>query len=185
MTGTDLSSAMIRRAKDEATMAQIEIPLFVQDLRKLEKRFEPNQFDAVLVLGHTLSHLLTEKDLFVSIEQVKHALKPQGLLFIDLPERQSDDDDVLEYSDGWIEQDDEISELFFSVREAEGNKIFLHCFHLTRKADNVNTRQTTIPMLLWDEDFLISHLAESGFSLVTQAESSFGKGTRFALKLEG
>jgi SAM-dependent methyltransferase len=77
--GADASPAMIELARAKAGAAP-GVAFHVAGLGDLASRFPP--FDAVLCLGNSLPHLLTEADLRAALADMAACLRPGGLLVL-------------------------------------------------------------------------------------------------------
>jgi glycine/sarcosine N-methyltransferase len=80
VVGTDLSAPMVERARQNAAAAGIQIPFVVAGFGQLASLGGP--FDALLCLGNSLPHLLTESALAGALADFAAALRPGGLLVI-------------------------------------------------------------------------------------------------------
>jgi SAM-dependent methyltransferase len=79
VVGTDLSAIMIELARSKAADVK-NISFREAGLGDLAHRFP--QFDAVLCLGNSLPHLLTEGDLLEALTDLADSLRPGGLLVL-------------------------------------------------------------------------------------------------------
>jgi SAM-dependent methyltransferase len=78
--GTDLSGAMVELARENATAAGVDV-VFAQ-LGFGEHATLGRTFDAVLCLGNSLPHLLTESALEAALADFATVLRPGGLLVV-------------------------------------------------------------------------------------------------------
>lgn len=79
VTGTDISSGAIQRAKSEAVKIGVPITLEVADMRSLENVNGP--FDAVLSFDNSVAHLTTEADVAFALSSALAVLRPGGFYF--------------------------------------------------------------------------------------------------------
>lgn len=79
--GADASPAMITAARGSAAAAGIEAAFVVSDLLELDARID-EVFDAVLCLGNSLPHLLTQDQLVAALRQMRGRLVDGGLLVL-------------------------------------------------------------------------------------------------------
>jgi glycine/sarcosine N-methyltransferase len=80
-SGADASPVMVALAEGKARAAELQIPYVVAGLGHLPATLagaEP--FDAVLCLGNSLPHLLTQGDLVAALQGMAQVLRPGGLL---------------------------------------------------------------------------------------------------------
>jgi glycine/sarcosine N-methyltransferase len=94
VTAADLSAGMISRARANAAAAgvpitvsqlgfgEIQSPMGARSDRPHEARLQP--FDAILCLGNSLPHLLTEAQMVRALTDMARALKPGGILIVQL-----------------------------------------------------------------------------------------------------
>jgi len=76
--GIDLSSAAIKRAKQEAVSFGVRVDFLTGDFRYLERCILKN-FDVVLSCDNALPHLLTDEDLLTAAKSMWDRLNPGGL----------------------------------------------------------------------------------------------------------
>jgi SAM-dependent methyltransferase len=80
VAGADASPVMIALAQAKAAEVGLDIPLVVSDLAALgEIRPRARPYDAVLCLGNSLPHLLTQADLVAALRGMASVLRPGGL----------------------------------------------------------------------------------------------------------
>ncbi len=83
MTALDVSSKMLDRLKIHARDRHIHIDVVESGFQHLPRELK-NNFDAVLCMGNSLSHLLSEKDLHRSLKNFSAVLHPDGALIIQI-----------------------------------------------------------------------------------------------------
>lgn len=93
VAGADVSPVMIAIARRKAAKAGLDVPFAVADLANLQSHFASRQgqlsairdlqsFDAVLCLGNSLPHLLTQDELVAALRGMADVLQPAGLLVL-------------------------------------------------------------------------------------------------------
>ena len=75
---SDLSPRAIARAKSEAANRGPEIEFAVADVREVECAFA-RKFDVVISCDNSLPHLLTDEDLILALQSIRHTLTANGL----------------------------------------------------------------------------------------------------------
>jgi SAM-dependent methyltransferase len=82
--GADFSPVMIDLARQKASAARLDVEFFVADLANLRRaNVEPaTPYDAVICLGNSLPHLLTQADLVAALRSMAGVLRPGGLLIL-------------------------------------------------------------------------------------------------------
>ncbi len=78
--GCDASPAMIEEARGNAEKAQIHVPFEVADFTQ-PARF-PEKYDAVLCLGNSLPHLLSQEALEDALGKMRTRLNPGGMVLL-------------------------------------------------------------------------------------------------------
>lgn len=79
VSGCDISAAAIERARVEAGLRGLPLPLAVADMRDLSG-IEEAAFDAVVCMDNSLSHLSGSEDLVRAATQMRTKLRPGGVL---------------------------------------------------------------------------------------------------------
>lgn len=77
VTGSDLSSAAIQRARREAEKRGFSIAFSVADMRSAYAHHQ-KQFDLVIACDNAVPHLLSDADLLLGFEQMFACLRPGG-----------------------------------------------------------------------------------------------------------
>lgn len=81
VTGSDISAQMIARAEANAARAGVAIPFRVARFQDLYATFGA-QFDAVLCLGNSLPHVLTDSAALESVLNLRVCLRAGGVLIL-------------------------------------------------------------------------------------------------------
>jgi len=87
LEGIDLSSCLIKAAKNFAKKEALTIPFTIGNMCKLPYR--ENTFAALFCMWSSFNHLLTEKDQLKALNEMLRVITPGGLILIDLPSSQS------------------------------------------------------------------------------------------------
>ncbi len=82
LVGADLSPQMINRARENAFEAGVTVRFETAGFGEMAALFGEQCFDAVLCLGNSLPHLLSEEELFRALVDFYHLLRPKGKLLI-------------------------------------------------------------------------------------------------------
>lgn len=82
--GSDVSEAMVKRAKKVAERKEVNTDFKVLDFRKLTKQFSKKSFDAVVCVGNSLPHLKTDEDLIKALKEMHSVIANQGMLILRL-----------------------------------------------------------------------------------------------------
>jgi SAM-dependent methyltransferase len=114
--GADLSAGMIQRARANAAAAGASPRLETAGFGELAPVFGPRGFDALLCLGNSLPHLLTDAELAAALGDFAACLRPGGLLLI----QNRNFDAVLARRQRWMEPQ--------AHREGEAEWLFLRFY---------------------------------------------------------
>lgn len=80
--GSDLSPIMLEKAQINLMKMDLNVPLKVADFRDLTKIFDKN-FDAVICVGNSLPHLMSNKDILKTLAEMKSILNEKGVLILE------------------------------------------------------------------------------------------------------
>ncbi len=80
--GSDLSPAMLERARKTLSDAGLTVPLHQIDFRRLHDHF-PDRFDAVVCLTSALIEVIDDTDALEALQSMRRVLKPGGILIFD------------------------------------------------------------------------------------------------------
>lgn len=81
VAASDISTAMIARASENAERAGVTIPFAVVRLQTLRGTFA-EKFDAVLCLGNSFVHILTDGEALDSFGNIRECLRKDGVLIL-------------------------------------------------------------------------------------------------------
>lgn len=83
VTGSDLSSAAVARARREAGRFGVAVRFTIADLRRLSGEIE-GRFAVALAFDNSLPHLLSDDDLAAALREIADLLEPGGLFLASL-----------------------------------------------------------------------------------------------------
>ena len=81
VTGGDRSQAMLAVLEEKVRRANIEIPVIKCDMKDIEFREE---FDAIICMYTSFNYLLTDQDIERALAAFHRALRPGGIVILDL-----------------------------------------------------------------------------------------------------
>lgn len=79
--GSDLSPAMLKKARENAGKHGVKADFRLADFRKLPAVFK-EKFDAVVCEGNSLPHLFSDADLLRALRSMRAVLKKDGVLMV-------------------------------------------------------------------------------------------------------
>lgn len=81
VTGADISATMIARAQRNAARAGLSLPFHTARFQDLRATVQ-TQFDAILCLGNSFVHVLSDEDALLSLKNMHDCLRAGGVLIL-------------------------------------------------------------------------------------------------------
>jgi 2-polyprenyl-3-methyl-5-hydroxy-6-metoxy-1,4-benzoquinol methylase len=168
VVGADISAGMVEKARQNASMANVKIRFEKAGFGELASIFGKNKFDAVLCLGNSLPHVLTEEMFRISIEDFAQCLRPGGLLLI----QNRNFDLVMMQNERWMEpqsyQEGSQEWLFLRLYDfLRDGTIQFNVVTLTRSVDSAWRQSVTATKLRpWSQDEVNSALVRAEFGCI-------------------
>jgi SAM-dependent methyltransferase len=165
--GSDLSRGMIIQARANALQAGLIAHFEIAGFSELAQAFRDSlPYDALLCLGNSLPHLLSQTALRAALTDFANCLRPGGLLLI----QNRNFDAVMEKKERWMEpqshQENGKEWIFLRFYDFEPSGLIqFHILTLQRQAGgtwNQSISSTTLYPLLCQE--LCTLLEQSGFT---------------------
>jgi SAM-dependent methyltransferase len=171
VVGTDLSAAMIERARHNAADVEGDAHFYVAGFGELAHvlDIEKEGFDALLCLGNSLPHVLTQEDLIATVADFYECLQPGGLLLI----QNRNFDAVLADKDRWMgpqsHREGDKEWLFLRFYDFEPHeRLAFNLVVLRREADD-DWEQQVISTRLWAlrQKEVLNALTKVGYEQIT------------------
>jgi len=167
VAGADVSPVMIALAQQKAAAAGLNVPFAVSDLANLQPaNLEPSTaYDAVLCLGNSLPHLLTQAELVAALREMAGVLRPGGVLVLQ----------NLNYDLRWQKQPrwfmaqggvldgQEVLVWRFADYDLPAGRIAFHIALFRKDAPNWKVEVHTTPQRPLFQADLVAALAEAGY----------------------
>ncbi len=83
VTSNEIDLVFREKALQNAKANDVELRITCSDWRDLSKEVTPEFFDAVVILGNSLTYLFTREAQVKALEQFRRILKPGGVLIVD------------------------------------------------------------------------------------------------------
>ncbi|MGQ9598259.1 MAG: class I SAM-dependent methyltransferase [Anaerolineae bacterium] len=164
--GADLSAAMIEYARENARTAGAEVRFIVAGFGHLSAIGEKD-LDAVLCLGNSLPHLLTESAVTEALTDFSALLRPGGLLVI----QNRNFDRVWVHKERFMEpqsyQADDKEWFFLRFYDFHDETVTFNMIRLYRTENGWTQAVESIELRPLFRDELANALAESGFTDAT------------------
>jgi SAM-dependent methyltransferase len=156
--GSDLSPAMINKAKINAKKYKISATFKVADFRNLSKVFKKEKFDALVCVGNSLPHLLKDLDIKKALLEMNKALNSNGVLIL----QQRNYDMLVNSKKRFFPISIRDNEVFFYVLDYFTNKIIFNVLNLETKSKKFDVYKTEYNPL--KKAKLVKLLKENGFN---------------------
>jgi glycine/sarcosine N-methyltransferase len=127
--GSDLSLAMLRKAKTNSKMHGVKVELKMSDFRDLTHNFN-ERFDAIICVGDSLPHLLSDGGLIRALREMYALLRSGGILILE----QRNYDRLAKTRERFIPMAMRDDEFFFYVLDYSPKKIVFNVVNLQTKA---------------------------------------------------
>jgi SAM-dependent methyltransferase len=84
VSGSDLSSAAVERARNEAAARKLAVEFSVADMRAAYEHHGRREFDVVVCADNSLPHLLSDDDIAAALGELLRCTRPGGLCIVSL-----------------------------------------------------------------------------------------------------
>jgi len=165
VAGTDLSAAMIQRARENAAAFDVDVTFAQVGLGKLATLSQT--FDAVVCLGNSLPHLLTQADVGAALADFAAVLNPGGILLL----QNRNFDQVWAKQERFMSpqsfQDGEKEWLFLRFYDFHEETLTFHMLRLQRAEGRwvQNVESTELRPIFYRD--LVAELIQAGFDDVS------------------
>ncbi len=167
--GSDLSPAMITKARTNLKERNLDAPLKISDFKELNKNFD-ERFDAVICVGNSLPHLLSDEDLTLALTEMNAVLNENGILILE----QRNYDKLLKDKKRFFPVSFRENEVFFYVLDFLPSEIIFNIINVNTSDQTFQTYTTTYNALKMDK--LKELLYNSGFQIIDlYADYEFNK----------
>ncbi|UCD57504.1 MAG: class I SAM-dependent methyltransferase [Candidatus Hydrogenedentota bacterium] len=141
----DISPQMLRLAERNASAARVNVDFFKAGMTEVAKRAGPERFDAVVCLGNSLPHLLTQRELDRSMRSIKNALAPGGIFVAQIRNYERILRENLRFMPPTSAESEDGETIFFRMLDIHGPRaVDFHIIRFLRERDQWRYRiQTT------------------------------------------
>ncbi|MHA2287525.1 MAG: class I SAM-dependent methyltransferase, partial [Promethearchaeota archaeon] len=157
--GSDLSPAMIVKARANLKEKKVDAILKISDFKELNKNFD-EMFDAVICVGNSLPHLLSDEDLISALAEMNAVLNENGILILE----QRNYDKLLKSKNRFFPVSFKENEVFFYVLDFLPTEITFNIININTSKKTFQTYTTTYNVLKIDK--LKELLNSTGFKIV-------------------
>jgi SAM-dependent methyltransferase len=173
VTGSDLSTEAIERAKTEAQKRKLEIDFSVADMRRAFVH-HARQFDLVLSADNALPHLLTDADILTAFQQFYACTRPGGGCLITVRDYDQIERSGTQVQPYGLRVEHGIRYLIFQVWEFQGDLYDLSMYFIADKGDSECTTTVSRTKYYAISPFKLMKLLEAaGFVEVNRFDDRF------------
>lgn len=166
VTGVDISEAMLREARRNAEAARVDLPLYHQDLRRLDL---PGSYDAALCLCDSLNYITEHGELTSALCNLRRSLRPGGILLFDVNTAWKLEHVYGDYT--YAEHVGELSYIWENAYDPERRTVTMHLAFFVheggrryRRVDEVHVQRA------YSHEEMAAALAGAGLQLVSWGE---------------
>ncbi len=154
--GSDISPAMIQKAKSNSDKLGLKIPLKISDFKNISKIYS-EQFDAVICVGNSLPHLFTNKEIFEALSEIYKVLRQNGIFILE----QRNYDKLTKFQTRFFPVTFREDEIFFYVLDYFPKKIVFNVIDLEINSKKFHVFTTEYNPI--KKENLVELLEKSGF----------------------
>ena len=174
VTGSDLSSGAIGRAREEAASRGLPIDFSIADLRSVADHFG-REFDAVIACDNAIPHLLSDADIRSAFEQLYRCTTPGGACLVSVRDYAAEDrSTLLQARPPIVHAEGGMRRVLFQVWSFAGEQYELSLYVV----DDAPEREPTVKVMRTryyavTTDTLARLMREAGFQAVRRLDGPF------------
>jgi glycine/sarcosine N-methyltransferase len=157
VTATDISAQMLRKAKQNAKHMNVQIDTIQTSFQGLNESVH-NKFDAVLCLGNTLPHILTEEELLQSFKGFHRILNTGGRIFLQLLNY----DRILKYRERILNIKEVDDKIFIRFYDYERESIVFNILTIQKSNGRMNHSLNSVRLFPWRSSDIVRILKDAG-----------------------
>ena len=162
VTGSDISQAMLNKARPNARQAGVAVRWVRADIRLLHKRLN-GCFDAVITCGNSLLHLPSEGDLRQALVSMYKVTCPGGYCLIEIADQEGNSrkQEPSQYYE--TRQADGRRVIFFAIRHEAGQMRTLDVYRLLETQQGWEVTSRSMRLRIPGKEELLHLLTKAGF----------------------
>ncbi|MDP1845672.1 MAG: class I SAM-dependent methyltransferase [Candidatus Moranbacteria bacterium] len=166
VTSNEIDKTFLAKALQNAKANNVQLKITSLDWRELDKELEIESFDAVIILGNSLTYLFTKETRLKALEQFRRILKKSGILIIDERNCQN----ILDNRDEILKGNFNYSGKYvYCGEKVHGRPIEISDDKVKFEYTDERTNKIAyLAMYPWKRDELKKLLQEAGFELIEQ-----------------
>lgn len=170
VTGSDISTAMLTRAQENARQAGVTVSWVRADVRQLDATL-PGRFDAVLTCGNSLLHLANPRDLRRAVRSMYAVAGAGGRVLIQVMDAEADSASWNPFESKRIRLPDGREVSFFTTTERRGKRTTLNVYLAEDTPEGPRVTHITMRLRIPSRQELLQVLDEAGFTEVSDLSS--------------
>jgi SAM-dependent methyltransferase len=174
VSGSDISSGAIDRARSEAAERGLNIDFSVADMRSLTDHFG-STFQAVIACDNSIPHLLSDEGILTAFRQMLRCTAPGGVCLISVRDYAAlDRSDLLQARPVVVHEDEGLRRILFQVWRLSGDQYELSLYVVeddgtgSPKVEVIQSRYYAVTT-----DTLIKLMGQAGFSAIERLDEPF------------
>jgi glycine/sarcosine N-methyltransferase len=175
VTATDLSQAMVERARANSTTAQVQVRTLQLGFGDLASALG-DTYDALICLGNSLPHVTTEEGLDAALTDFSRVLQPGGFLVV----QNRNFDRVLARQERFmspeVHRSDDKEWIFMRFYDFEGEQLRFNVVRLQRQGDGPwSHRVEQTRLRAWSHKTLVAAMSRCGLEVLDALGSYRGE----------
>jgi SAM-dependent methyltransferase len=145
VSGCDISREMLLLAERNAAAAGVDVAFFAAGLTEIARKARGRKFDAVVCLGNSLPHLLTQRELDQAMRSIRRVLTAGGVFVVQIRNYDRIVHENLRFMPPTSAKQGDREVIFFRMLDIHGpRRIDFNIIQFSREADTWrHTVQTT------------------------------------------
>jgi 2-polyprenyl-3-methyl-5-hydroxy-6-metoxy-1,4-benzoquinol methylase len=174
VSGSDISSGAVDRARSEAAERGLSIDFSVADLRSLADPLG-RTFDAVIACDNAIPHLLSDEEILTAFRQMLKCTAPGGICLISVRDYAAlDRSELLQARPPVVHEEAGARRILFQVWQLSGDQYELSLYIV--KDDGTETAKVEVMRSRYyavTTDTLIKLMERAGFSAIERLDEPF------------
>ena len=174
--GSDISTDAVARALQEGKKRKLSTNIRVDDMRTLHTA-PSNYYSAIITIGNSLPHLLTDKEIIESFISMKRSLKDDGVVFVGVRDYKPIISSHITNIDPRFIQDKYGKRIVHQIWDWEDERIYTIHLYITQKTgidwELRHFAGTYRAILLEEIEFLMKKAGLTNVSILFPEETNF------------
>lgn len=171
VTASDLSAAVVERARQEARIRNLSIDFSVCDMREVNTH-HGKKFDAVICAGNSLPHLLNDEDIYRALDAMYQSLEPGGGCIITMRQYDNEERGTGLLKPFGVRDTEDARYIIFQVWDFDGEhyKFAMYFIEEKKQTGEVSTHVMRSDYYAISPDKVLALMEQSGFEKVRRLD---------------